>query len=201
MKQLCETTLPLAAKNERPQGQILKGKFAEVLRSDKGKLKGLVLQTGDQVCRIELPKYLRPMLVRELMPGAFIQVWAYPEAGIWRAINILPLPDTEISKLDMSKLQQGSPDLQTQSRLDTADKNYVCIQVCTKGKCYKQGSSRLWQSLEAEVAANPELQHVAIESVGCLKACKSGPNLRILPTGRLVSHASPSLALSLLSQN
>ncbi|NEQ33320.1 MAG: (2Fe-2S) ferredoxin domain-containing protein [Leptolyngbya sp. SIO4C5] len=201
MKQPYEVTITLAAKNERPQGQVLKGKFADVFRSNKGKLKGLVLQTGDQVYRLELPKYLRPMLVRELIPGAFIQVWAYPEAGTRRAINILPLPAVEVSRLESSKLQQVIPDSQTQSLLDTTDKNYVCIQVCAKGKCCKQGSSRLWQSLQAEVAANPDLQHVSIESVGCLKACNSGPNLRVLPSGRLINHASSSLALSLLSQN
>lgn len=174
------------------QGRVLKGQYTGALRSDKGKLKGLLLNTGGQEQAVKLPKYLRPMLVREIMPNAYIQVWAYPDGDSWRGINILPLSDDE--QLSIRSALPPAPQI-------TAPKDQtVCIQVCGKGKCCKQGSRQLGQLLQAEVAANPALEHVSIEFTGCMKACKQGPNMRILPTGRLLNYANSTTALQALSQ-
>ncbi|HEY9734829.1 MAG TPA: (2Fe-2S) ferredoxin domain-containing protein [Trichocoleus sp.] len=171
-----------------PQGQVLKGQYLDVLRSEKGKLIGLRLQTQSQECVVKLPKYLRPMLVRELMPGAFIHVWAYPEPGGWYAINILPMPPTEVGALGLAP-----PSATAATIAPTA-----CIQVCRKGTCCRRGSSELWQALEHEIATNPTLSHVSLEATGCLKACKQGPNLRLRGTGQTISWARPEDAAALL---
>ena len=172
-----------------PQGRILKGRYSDVLRSEKGKLKGIRLQTGDQELSIKLPKYLRPMLVRELELGALIQVWAYPEGTVWYAINILPLPPNEVAALGLSALAEGS-----QKRVPR-----TCIQVCRKGTCCKRGSSELWQALHWEIEVNPEFQGVELEATGCLKACKRGPNLRLSTTGEVISWARPEDAPAVLA--
>jgi hypothetical protein len=173
-----------------PTGQVLKGQYAGAYRSDKGKLKGLMLQAGADEYIIKLPKYLRPMLVRELAPGEFVQVWAYPEGDRWRAVNILPLPDGETATL-----RQQWGDLVPQASVTHPKR--LCIEVCTKGKCYKQGGRQIHSALEAAVEADPNLAHVAIKGTGCMKACKHGPNLR-LPNGRMVHHADPANVLAQL---
>lgn len=172
------------------QGRVLKGRYSDVLRSEKGKLKGIRLQTGEQELSIKLPKYLRPMLVRELEPGALIQVWAYPEGTVWYAINILPLPLNEVEALGLSALSEGS-----QERVPR-----TCIQVCRKGTCCKRGSSELWQALHREIEVNPEFQDVELEATGCLKACKRGPNLRLGATGEVISWAKPEDAPAVLAR-
>jgi hypothetical protein len=91
-----------SAQLQRPQGVVLKGQFTDVLRSPKGKIKGVCLQTETATYAIKLPKYLRPVLVRELTPGDFVQVWAYCEAERWRGINILPLAEPEQIALQAS---------------------------------------------------------------------------------------------------
>lgn len=182
------STLPTASAPAVPQGQVLKGQYLDAVRSEKGKLIGLRLHTPLGDCRIKLPKYLRPMLVRELMPGAFVQVWAYPEPGGWYAINILPLPAAEIAALGLSDRPAA-----TASAAPTA-----CVQVCRKGTCCRRGSGELWQALEREIAVNPALSHVSLEATGCLKACKQGPNLRLPGTGQTISWARPEDAAALL---
>lgn len=171
-----------------PQGQVLKGQYIEAFRSSKGKIKGLWLQSGTQKCTVRLPKYLRPMLVRELEPGAFIQVWAYPDEGTWRGIHILPLTPQEVEALPIEDIS-----------LPTVTTSSPCqrIKVCSKGSCCKRGSSDIFQTLQQEVAANPELQNIEIESTGCLKACKRGPNVK-LPSGEIVSFAQPKMVKPLL---
>jgi hypothetical protein len=202
-------TIPLTEKTMTStistQGQVLKGRYIEPYRSRKGKLKGVVLQVGEVAYRIKLPKYLRPLLVRELEPGVFIQVWAYPDEDIWRAINVLPLPisEADILRLQWQKLSPKPaivPSAATRSSTDTAPVKQQCIQVCRKGKCYKQGSKHIWSVLQAEVESNPDLQHISVEATGCMKACKKGPNLKVLPKGKMLSRMTPEQALDVLAE-
>ncbi|MBW4483299.1 MAG: (2Fe-2S) ferredoxin domain-containing protein [Tildeniella torsiva UHER 1998/13D] len=175
-----------------PAGQVLKGQYAAAYRSDKGKIKGLILQAGTAEYTIKLPKYLRPMLVRELAPGDFVQVWAYAEDNLWRAINVLPLPEGEAAVLrqQWGNLAPGAEQAQTSQKR-------MCIEVCTKGKCYKQGGCQIYDALQEAVDSDPSLGHVAIKGTGCMKACKHGPNLR-LPSGQMLHRASPAEALTRL---
>jgi hypothetical protein len=177
-----------------PTGQVLKGQYAGAYRSDKGKIKGLMLQVGAEEFTIKLPKYLRPMLVRELAPGEFVQVWAYPEGDRWRAVNILPLPACEATVL-----RQQWGDLSSATELTPPQPKRLCIEVCTKGKCYKQGGRQIHSALQAAVDDDPNLAHVAVKGTGCMKACKHGPNLR-LPNGRMVHHANPTEVLARLER-
>ncbi len=187
------------------QAQLLQGRYLEPHRSSKGKLKGVILQTGDGTYTIKLPKYLRPMLVRELQPAAFIQVWAYPDDEVWRAINVLPMASAETEAL-LQQWQGSSPEPvkaagnPTQAPGDTRPPRKKCIQVCRKGKCYKQGSKHIWNALQAEVEANPALQHISIEATGCMKACKKGPNLKVQPKGKMLSGMTPEEAIEVLAK-
>ncbi|MGG6240206.1 (2Fe-2S) ferredoxin domain-containing protein [Nodosilinea sp. AN01ver1] len=175
-----------------PTGQVLKGQYAGAYRSDKGKIKGLLLRAGETEYTIKLPKYLRPMLVRELAPGEFVQVWAYAEADRWRAINVLPLPECEAETL-----RQQWGDLTPVAESPQPKQKRLCIEVCSKGKCFKQGGRQIYNELQEAVDGNPELSHVSVKAVGCMKACKHGPNLR-LPSGQMLHRASPAEALARL---
>ncbi|MEM0978915.1 MAG: (2Fe-2S) ferredoxin domain-containing protein [Cyanobacteria bacterium P01_H01_bin.58] len=180
--------------SSRPQGYVLKGQYVGPFRSEKGKLKGLLLQAGQEQCAVKLPKYLRPILVRELVPEDFIQVWAYPDEGIWRGINVLPLSADEAKELQPIVVTHDKPQSQKNS-----SKPQVCLQVCRKGKCYKQGSQKIWQVLQAEVESNPNLSHVSIKATGCMKACKQGPNIR-LSNGKILHRVSTDAALATLAK-
>lgn len=196
MTQTFNQTSSLHREQSHPQGRVLTGQYAGAFRSEKGKLKGLLLRSDEGEYAIKLPKYLRPILVRELVPNAFIQVWAYPEDGMWRGINVLPLPEAEQQVLQQRyEVAQVNDPVKTSSQKAT-----VCIQVCRKGKCFKQGSQAIWRALQAEVERDPNLQHVSIEATGCMKACKQGPNLRVLPAGKLLNRANQSVALEVLSK-
>lgn len=183
---------PAVAEVAAPTGQVLKGQYAGAYRSDKGKIKGLLLQAGGAEYTIKLPKYLRPMLVRDLAPGEFIQVWAYPEGDRWRAVNILTLPECEAVAL---RKQWG--DLAPVADLAQPKQKRMCIEVCSKGTCFKQGGRQIYHALQDAVDGNPDLAHVSIKATGCMKACKQGPNLR-LPNGKMLHRTSPAEALARL---
>lgn len=187
-----------------PQGQVLRGQYQAPLRSEKGKIKGIILQTPEGSFDLKLPKYLRPMLVRELMPGSWVQVWAFPEDDRWRAINLIPWPEDEVPLHLKESLVKVAPPATPDPSQPRGAAAPVCLQVCRKGKCFKQGSAHIFQALQAEIDRNPALQHVSIEATGCMKACKQGPNVRVLsqqnwPQQKMHSRVTPDRALALLA--
>lgn len=195
-----------ARQSIHPQNQVLRGRYVGPLRSAKGKIKGLWLHAIEGELAIKLPKHLRPMLVRDLAPGTWVQVWASPAEGRWQGLNLMPWPETEVPPALRVALAQPAPALAqgqdappTKTARTTREK--ACIQVCRKGKCFKQGGQRILQTLQAEVSANPDLQHVVVEGTGCMGACKQGPNVRVLPQKKMHSRVTPDRALSLLSHH
>ncbi|RZM78820.1 (2Fe-2S) ferredoxin domain-containing protein [Leptolyngbya iicbica] len=215
MKRTPDLDRVASAQLQRPQGVVLKGQFIDVLRSPKGKIKGVCLQTETATYSIKLPKYLRPVLVRELTPGDFVQVWAYCEAEQWRGINILPLSEPE--RIDLQENWQARQFVPTSSpNVDTAAVSEasaiaptepsasapkpLCVQVCRKGKCFKQGGRQIMQSLETAIADDPNLQHVSVEGVGCLKACKKGPNIKLSHSKKVISGVTPDNALTIVTK-
>ncbi len=202
-----------SAQLQRPPGVVLKGQFIDVLRSQKGKIKGVHLQTETETYAIKLPKYLRPVLVRELTLGDFVQVWAYCEEDQWRGINILPLSEPEqVAIRELWQARSISPEAVALSDASltppatvtaepaAASPRPVCVQVCRKGKCFKQGGRKIMQSLETAIAADPNLQHVSVEGVGCLKACKKGPNLKFSHSKKVINGVTPDNAIALVNK-
>lgn len=186
---------------QRPQGQVLKGQFWEVWRSEKGKIKGIVLRTAEQHYSIKLPKYLRPVLVRELAPHAFVQVWAYPDEGQWRGINIMPLSEPEAIALREAWADVANEPIEVHPTTRPVAQKPLCVQVCRKGKCFKRGGKQVLQALESEIAANPDLCHIEVEGVGCMKACKKGPNIKLSNSSKVINGVTPENALDLVTQH
>lgn len=215
------------------QKQVLRGRYTEPLRSAKGKIKGLILRAAEGELAIKLPKYLRPMLVRELQPGAWVQVWAERDDDRWRGLNLIPWPEVEVPQVLKDALAQPAvaaaqdvgkntavlpsvmrmrdglpvqdcrlstqPGSTTPSSTQPAAPKKACIQVCRKGKCFRQGGQHILQALQSEVEANPDLQHITVEGTGCMGACKQGPNLRVMPQKKMHSRVTPDRAISLLA--
>lgn len=221
---------PSAPSPHQPQGQVLRGRYAAPLRSAKGKIKGLILHAAEGELAIKLPKYLRPMLVRELQPGAWVQVWADRDDDRWRGMNLIPWPETEVPQAlkdalvqsatvaeknvaalpSLVRVQDGLTDQGLQGLLTTHEAKQpsskqqsapkkACLQVCRKGKCFKQGGQHILQALQSEVEANPDLQHITVEGTGCMGACKQGPNLRVMPQKKMHSRVTPDRAIELLA--
>ncbi|MGF1570886.1 MAG: (2Fe-2S) ferredoxin domain-containing protein [Nodosilinea sp.] len=182
------------------RGQVLKGQYVAPFRSQKGKLKGLILKHAGGEQAVKLPKYLRPMLVTELKPGCFLEVVAYLDENIWQAIDLRPwAADPNYETLAPPGNQTSSTAACAElSPRPTASK--LCIQVCRKGKCFKQGGQQIWSVLQAEVDQDPNLGHITIEATGCMSACKHGPNLRLKPKGKMLNRATPERALALLAE-
>ncbi|MEO1620843.1 MAG: (2Fe-2S) ferredoxin domain-containing protein [Cyanobacteria bacterium J06632_3] len=56
--------------------KVLQGKYVGQIMSDKGRLKGIQLDTDDGKLQIELPKSLRAIAQQELVVGESLRVWS-----------------------------------------------------------------------------------------------------------------------------
>jgi (2Fe-2S) ferredoxin len=74
------------------------------------------------------------------------------------------------------------------------------LQICTKGSCRKRGAKQLQHQLETWVQEQGLGDRVSVEATGCLKACKQGPNVRLLPLGQQFSGVTPELLATLAEQ-
>ena len=55
------------------------------------------------------------------------------------------------------------------------------ILVCQKSDCQKRGAGKVYQALSQVLTDNGLQDQVTIKKTGCLKKCKAGPNLIIMP--------------------
>lgn len=184
-----------AREDSEPQFRVLEGQFIRELRSPKGKLKGIGLRTVDQEYAITLPKYLRPMLVRELELGDLVRVWVSPQKAGWEAFNVVPLRP----KMDL--LEPRPQVASAQVARQPSRQPQPCVQVCRKGSCCKRGSGEVYRAIEGAIATNSNLQNLKLESTGCLKECKKGPALRLSPTKEVFTRVTPQNVVAILEEH
>lgn len=199
---------------------ILEGQIQEVTIKDGYKLKYIHVETpaGSNYI-IKLAKPLRKNLASVLIPGLGVKVTG--ERTIYRktgeeelkALKIIPdfsnnattpcqnhslgLVETSSSQLIELKLPETEHTC-SKSPQEITGANSKCaakkaqILVCQKSDCQKRGAGKVCKAL-SEVLSDRGLQdHVTIKKTGCLKKCKAGPNLVIMPNKARYSRISSS---------
>jgi hypothetical protein len=158
--------------SQAPEVTILQGRYLEGVFSDKGYLKWLWLETDRGEKQIKLPKFLAYSLSQEAKPGSDLRVWARPKKDYFKALMVVPL--APMSQVIVSQVIVSPPVVPAFVRSCT-------IQVCQKGGCRKRGSLEVWQALEQQIHDRSDSLEIRLETSSCLKNCKQGPNLRVLP--------------------
>lgn len=197
---------------------ILEGQVQEVTIKDGYKLKYIHVETptGNNYT-IKLAKPLRKIFASVLIPGLGVKVTGertvYRKTGEeeLKAFKIVPdfsnnatkpcqnhgvgLVETLSSQLKELKSSETehtcskSPEEITKSNSKCAAKK-AQILVCQKSDCQKRGAGKVCKAL-SEVLSDRGLQdHVTIKKTGCLKKCKAGPNLVIMPNKARYSRIS-----------
>ncbi|MGE5657015.1 MAG: (2Fe-2S) ferredoxin domain-containing protein [Actinomycetota bacterium] len=164
----------------------LEGKILDLLVEDGKKLKYLRLATAlNREYLIKLSKELRTSLNHPLIPGDWVQV-----AGIKKL-------DKETGKIKL-KAYSIVPITSDRSQPLTPQEQSTCpntqakILVCQKSDCQKRGGVAVCQALEAALSDRGLKDRVAIQGTGCLKQCKAGPNIVLMPDKTRYSRIAPA---------
>lgn len=177
----------------QPTPLILKGRYNGMKLSRKGKIKGLWLQTLTGEVLVKLPKPLKKALQAQLEPGMWLEVQAYRKQDALKASHV-SLPQASTAS------QRTSPVAPAPRPQSPAPKP-LTIQVCRKGTCHKRGSKELCQQLQAALADRSDGPAVSVETTGCLKECKKGPNLRVLPDKKLYQRVQADQVTAILDKH
>lgn len=76
----------------------------------------------------------------------------------------------------------------------------VRVLICQKSGCRKRGSQAVHQAVHQALVDAGRTKTVKIQSTGCMKHCKAGPNMVVLPMGDKHRRVTPKAARSLIKE-
>lgn len=151
----------------------LEGRFLGFEFEDGHKLKYLRLATSEGELTIKLAKHLRVSFELRLIPGDWLEVVG--EKKLDSKTGELKLKAERVIPATASQDQISVKALAKPAKTKTS------ILVCQKSDCMKRGGRAVCQALEAALCDRGIEGQVTIKATGCLKQCKSGPNLIVMP--------------------
>ncbi|NES06924.1 MAG: (2Fe-2S) ferredoxin domain-containing protein [Okeania sp. SIO2F4] len=195
----------------------LEGKVQEVTIKDDYKLKYVHVQTtaGNSYV-VKVAKRLRRNFSSVLKPGLGVKMTGEMtvcqktgEEGL-KAFNIIP----DFSNNSTTPCQNHTVELIGNSsspliELKLPETEHICsksqkvtggnakcagkkaqILVCQKSDCQKRGAGKVCQALSEALIDRGLQDQVTIKKTGCLKKCKAGPNMVIMPNKAKYSRIS-----------
>lgn len=152
----------------------LEGKFLRFELEDGYKRKYLQIGTLEGEYRVKLPKYLRSPMELNLNPGDIVQIFGERKFDYKK--NSLKLKAERAIVIDRQP-QAMTPATPVKQRTKTK----ASILVCQKSDCVKRGANGVCKALQASLSDRGLENEVEIKATGCLKQCKAGPNVVVMP--------------------
>jgi len=195
----------------------LEGKVREVTIKDGYKLKYVHVETpaGNNYV-VKVAKRLRRNFSSVLTPGlgvkmtgemAVCQKTGEEELKAYKIIPDLIKQETEICQNQTFGLVEKSSNQLIELKLPETE--HICsksqkvtganpkcagkkaqILVCQKSDCQKRGAGKVCQALSEALSDRGLQDQVTIKKTGCLKKCKAGPNMIIMPNKAKYSRIS-----------
>ncbi len=177
----------------------LDGKVVHVF-FEGSKPKCLQLVSSSGLHLIKLSKECRSSC-EQLMPGTIVRVEGYRKFKHKTSqLKLKAEQVTTIEKAEKAELskEQSAAENTTEK---TKSKKPAKILVCKKSDCRKRGGSAICAALKTELEQRGLQDTVEIKETGCLKRCKAGPNLVVMPDKASYSRVRPNAVAELVEQH
>lgn len=179
-----------------------------------GKPKAITLMTSLGLLLIKISKQARIIGISDLAPGNQVKVTGQKKQDFktgkikLKATRVLSSSKL-ISTLTRSssinkKIDQDyeiSSDVITFEPPQLSPVRPAKILICQKSDCRKRGSEEVCAVLEKELTQRGLEEQVTIQKTGCLKKCKSGPNIVMLPDKTRYSKVKPEQIPGLIDKH
>jgi len=172
----------------------LEGQILDFLIEDGYKIKGLQLLSSNSVCQIKLSKEARASVGKVLHRGDQLKVWgerSTKEGGVEKLkaykITVIATAQTEPPATSTKPAKPKKPE--------------ITLLVCQKSDCMKRGGKALCQSLQKELSDRQLTDQVTVRMTGCMKQCKAGPNLVVMPEKARYTRITPAEVPALLERH
>jgi (2Fe-2S) ferredoxin len=170
----------------------LEGEILNLILEDGYKLKYLRISCDRGVeFMVKLCKELRASLSLVLTPGLRVQIVGEKEHNLKNGKIKLKAYSLKLSGSN----NQGSKDLDRTNAPQTPKapaKTKTKILVCQKSDCQKRGGAAVCKALENALNSRGLAEQVTVQGTGCLKQCKAGPNIVVMPDKARYSRIKPA---------
>ncbi|GFE71191.1 (2Fe-2S) ferredoxin domain-containing protein [Chroococcus sp. FPU101] len=151
---------------------------------DGYKIKYVRVNISDWEYWIKPEKEIRTTLNTAIAPGTHLEITGQSE---WKS-GKLKLNASSIIVLDS---QKRLPEAVTKTETTPAKTNKACVMICQKSTCWKRGGQEVCQAIENTIHEQGLTEQVQVKLTGCLKQCKNGPNVIIMPDKARYSNVRP----------
>lgn len=159
-----------------------------------GKPKAITLMTSLGLLWIKISKQARIIGISDLAPGYQVKVTGQKKQDFktgkikLKATRVLSNPEPLSTLTRSSSINEKTDqDDQISSEFMGFEPPQLSpvrpakILICQKSDCRKRGSDQVCAFLQQELTQRGLEDQVTIQKTGCLKKCKSGPNIVMLP--------------------
>lgn len=135
------------------------------------------------------------------------EYWVKPEKEIRETLNTAIAPGTRLEIIGQSEWKSGKLKLKASSinildpqkylsdtvktETPTAKTPKACVMICQKSTCWKRGGEEVCQAIKNTINDQGLNEQVQVKLTGCLKQCKNGPNVVIMPDKARYSNVRP----------
>ncbi len=173
----------------------LQGQLRDFIIEDGYKIKGCYLVGAETEYRIKFSKEARASVGQVLHRGDWLQVWGEK--------TIKETGEEKLKAYKIRVLSSPAEDVALPSKLPQSPKKAtgVTILVCQKSDCMKRGGKAICQALAQELSDRHLTDQVTVRMTGCMKHCKTGPNLVVMPAKTRYSRITAADIPALLDQH
>ncbi|WP_019500165.1 (2Fe-2S) ferredoxin domain-containing protein [Pseudanabaena sp. PCC 6802] len=174
------------------------GQFLGFTALDGYKLKYLKLSASNRDYIIKIPKEQRLDLYRSLKPGDLIQCTGEQKLNFstgeckLKAYTISKIANhqtnSEVIHLHSNVRDLNSDRPSSKQHAKSDSKPLVNVLVCQKSDCAKRGSGQICSALMNALEQQDLAEYVKVKGTGCMKHCKSGPHVVVMPDKSRFSH-------------
>lgn len=165
------------------------GQFLGFVLKDGYKVKYLRISVDKREYWFKPEKELRDHIPLNIALHSWLKVTG--ESSLCSNTGKLKLRVLSIEHLSGEKPQEVPP----------AKPKQATVLICQKSDCWKNGGARVCQMLETGLEEKGLREAVNIKLTGCLKQCKKGPNLVVMPDKKHYNQVAPQDVPSLIEQH
>lgn len=169
----------------------LEGEIRDVFAKG-GELKYLKIATSERFELVKLSKDLRKSFPAVAIPGSVVRLSGERKVKLKTGEAKLKAYSLVLASKSGATAEGGvvvEGDFGAEK--SAASQKKAKILVCQKSGCHKRGAGGVCKALEAALSDRGLAEQVTIKKTGCLKKCKAGPNIVMMPNKERYSKIDP----------
>ncbi|MGK7877156.1 MAG: (2Fe-2S) ferredoxin domain-containing protein [Xenococcaceae cyanobacterium] len=176
----------------------LVGQLLGFVIKDGYKIKYLRIAISEKEYWIKPSQEIRYSLDPSIIPGCWVEVMG--ERKLCVKTGKVKLK-ADVVRLATIPSPSQPPVFVPQPQTVKSKKSKASILVCQKSSCWKKGGKAVCQALEESLRDRGLEDQVKIKPTGCLKQCKKGPNLVMMPDKARYSNVRPKQIPALIEKH